>query len=107
MISRRIALCRTILSVNTQKLRAKLMCRLEEIFDIAHAMAKNSNVDLSVRNKWAQIATYAAQTINSLAKGFDEQQINKQLDELESLVSEARAKGKTRTTEKGAAAGSG
>jgi hypothetical protein len=106
MIARRIVQCRTIVSVNTQRLRARLMRRLEEIFDIAHAMAKDANVDLSVRNKWAQIATYAAQTINSLAKGFDEQQINSQLDELEELVSEARAKTKARKAQ-GEVAGTG
>jgi len=38
--------------------------------------------------------------MNNVALGFDERQIDMQLDELERLVNEAKAKGKAGETEK-------
>ena len=92
MVLRRIQLCRTIVRVDTQSLRAKLLGKLEELYDLAHGLAKNEDLDLPSRNKWARVAAYTAQTISCVASGFDEQQVNSQLDDLECLVNEARAK---------------
>jgi hypothetical protein len=103
MILRRIQLCRRIVRVNTQALRQKLLFKLQELYDLAHDLAKDRKLDLVIRNKWARVAAYTAQTINSIASEFDEQQINCNLSELERLVVEARAKAQARKAEKAAA----
>ena len=100
MVLRRIQLCRTIVRVDTQSLRSKLLGKLEELYDLAHDLAKNESIDLPSRNKWARVAAYTAQTINCVASGFDEQQINSQLDELERLVNEARARKQVKEAQK-------
>jgi len=94
MIIRRLQIARRIFKVDTQRLREKLLSQLQELFDMACGQAKNKNLDLMQREKYARVAAYTAQVIEGVAKGFDERQINKQLDELEELVSEARAKTK-------------
>ena len=104
---RRIHQCRTIVKIDTQQLRGKLLKSLNELYDLACGLAKNRNIDLSLRNKWVRVAAYCAQTIESLAKGFDERQIDEDLDELERLVNEAKSKVKATADQKGdAAAGS-
>lgn len=57
-------------------------------------------VTLKHRQMWARVAAYIAQIMNSVASGFDERSIDEQLDELERLVDEAKAKGKAGKTEK-------
>jgi hypothetical protein len=68
------------------------MVKLKDMFDAAHCLAQQKDLDLNVRQKWMRVAAYAAQVINSLASGFDEKQIDKDLDKLEVLVNEATAK---------------
>jgi hypothetical protein len=107
MIVRRLRLARHVCRVDTQRLREKLLMRLKELFDMSCGQARNKGLDLWEREKWARVAAYTAQVMEGLAKGFDESQVNKQLDELESLVGEARAKGKVRAAEEGPPAGPG
>ena len=101
MITQRIGKLKETVKVDTQRLRGKALEGLEELFDLAQAMAKSQNVKLKQRQIWARIAAYIAQIINSVASGFDERQINADLDELERLVNVARAKAKNGETEEG------
>jgi hypothetical protein len=92
MVYKRIEKCRRILEIDTQQIRFKVIKKLEEMFDCAHALSQNKALQLREREKWAKIAAYIAQTINSVSAGFDEQKVNRELAELEQLVNEARAK---------------
>jgi hypothetical protein len=96
--------------VDTQRIRGKTLNSLQELFDLAVALAKGKvktqnedgvpvKVTLKQRQMWARVAAYIAQIMNSVASGFDERQIDVQLDELERLVNEAKAKGKAGKTE--------
>jgi len=100
MIKRRIADLKENIHVNTQRIREKTLNRLEELFDIAEGMAKSKNVKMKQRQIWARIAAYIAQIMNSVALSFDERQIDADLDELERLVNEAKAKAKTKKTKR-------
>jgi hypothetical protein len=75
-------------------MRGKTLRNLEELFNMAKTLAKDDKVKLSARQKWAHIAAYLAQVINSVATGFDEKEIDVQLSELEKLVDEVKAKTK-------------
>ena len=97
---RRIQQCGIVLRVHTQQLRGKLLKSLEELYDLAYDLARNRNIDLSVRNRWARVAAYCAQTIECIAKGFDERQLDEDLNELERLVNEAKSKVKTAANQK-------
>lgn len=94
MICNRLQKCRRILQIDTQQIRFKVIKKLEEMFDCAHALSRNTGLDLRDRENWAKIAAYIAQTINSVSAGFDEQKVNREIDELENLVNKARAKTK-------------
>lgn len=111
MISRRVAELKENVKVNTQEIRVKTLNRLEELFDLAVALAKGEvktqtengkteKVTLKQRQIWARVAAYIAQIMNSVAEGFDERQIDADLDELERLVNEAKAKAKGKKTKR-------
>jgi len=113
MIVRRIAELKETVKVDTQRIRTKTLDSLQQLFDLAAALAKGElktqneagmpvKVTLKQRQMWARVAAYIAQIMNSVAQGFDERQIDVQLDELEKFVNEARAKAKVRETKKGA-----
>lgn len=102
MISWRVLKAEETLHVDTQKLRRKLMDWLEEIFDLACRIAKGEiqtlegkPLTLKARKDWARIAGFTAQVIQSIAKGFDEKEIDDQLKELRRLIDEAKAKAGT------------
>jgi len=111
MIIRRIAELKRTVKVDTQEIRSKTIRSLELLFDLAVAFAKGEiktqkeegkrvKVTLKQRQMWARIAAYIAQIMNSIASGFDEKEIDVQLDELERLVNEAKAKTKNGKTGK-------
>jgi len=111
MIFKRLAELKETIRVDTQRIRGKTLNSLQELFDLAVALAKGKvktqnedgvpvKVTLKQRQMWARVAAYIAQIMNSVASGFDERQIDVQLDELERLVNEAKAKGKAGNTEK-------
>jgi hypothetical protein len=89
--------------------------RLEEIFQISADYArgkvervigedgKERPLTIVERQFWARIAAYTAQIMNNVAKGIDERQIDQDLDHLEKLINEAKAKAKDGATEKGVA----
>ena len=118
MIAKRLAELKETIKVDTQNIRGKTLNSLQELFDLAVALAKGRvktqnedgvpvKVTLKQRQMWARIAAYIAQIMNSVASGFDERQIDVQLDELERLVNEAKAKGKAGKTEKRDASATG
>ena len=78
---------------DTQKLRDKLLKRLEVMFAMAEESAK---VAKTARQKtdFMRVAGYIAQVMNSLSKTFDEATVTKDLEELEKMINEAMAKGK-------------
>ena len=90
MIARRLQIARRIFKVETQRLREKLLSKLQELFDMACEQAKNKNLDLMEREKYARVAAYAAQVIEGVAKGFDEYKFNADLAKLEKLINEAQ-----------------
>jgi hypothetical protein len=94
MIICRISKLKKRVNLDTQRLREKTLEGLEELFDLAQAMAKSNNVKFKQRQIWARIAAYIGQIMNSIAKGFDERHLNAELDEVERLINEARAKTK-------------
>ncbi len=83
---------RRIFHVDTQHTRRKLLVQLEELFEIASNYArgkfnhirdetgKERPLTIAERQNYTRIATYTAQIINSVAKGLDERQIDKDLD---------------------------
>jgi len=106
MVKRRIAQLKEELKADTQKIRLKTIEQLQEIFNMASALAKGEvkhqtedgkprKLTLSQRQKWARVAAYIAQIINSVSNTFDERQIDEDLAKLEELINEATAKTKT------------
>jgi len=94
-------------TVQTQKIRANLLDRLEAFFDDAIKLARGEvtvsgkELTLKQRQAWGRVAAYTAQIINSVASGYDERQIDEDLKELEKLVDEAKSKAKIGTVEEG------
>ena len=110
MIIRRVVKLKRSVEVDTQRMRGKTLKALEELFDLAMSLAKGEvktqteqgeteKVTLKQRQLWARVAAYIAQIMNSVAEGFDERQIDEDLDELERLVNEARSKAEAKKTE--------
>jgi hypothetical protein len=101
LLSKRIGEIQEKVKVDTQRLREKLLRELEQIFNEAVKMARGEvtvqGKELTVKQRqlWARVAAYTAQVMQSIAKGFDEHEIDEQLKELRRLVDEAKAKAGT------------
>jgi hypothetical protein len=100
MVLHRVVRLRRTVQVNTNRLRGKSLKALEEMFNMAKDLAQNKDLKMPMRHKWAQVATYICQVINTVAIGFDEKEIDVQLSELEKLINEVKAKTKTGRIEK-------
>jgi len=100
MILSRIQKLKKRIKIDTQRMRGKTLNTLEELFDMAKDLAQNTNLKLKQRQMWTRIAAYICQVINSVASGFDERQIDVQLDQLEGLINEARSKTKAKKTKR-------
>ena len=109
MIIRRAAQLKEIIKIDTQQMRTKTLNNLQELFDLATELAKGNlktqtqggeqqRITLKQRQMWTRVAAYIAQIINSVASGFDERQIDHDLEKLEKLIDEATAKNKTQET---------
>ena len=98
MLKNRIRKLRTEVKIDTQKLRDETIKNLQELFTLAKSQAQNENLRLKQRQNWTRIAAYICQVINTIAKGFDERQIDEDLAKLEELINEAAAKTKTPPT---------
>jgi hypothetical protein len=100
-VSNRICASRRILHVDTQRTRKKLIEQLEVVFSTASNYArgnvtwvtgedgKRRPLTVLERQWWAKIAAQTAQTINNIARGFDERQIDDQLNLLEMMLNKA------------------
>jgi hypothetical protein len=89
--------------IETQELRRRLMGELEPIFDLSSAIARGDvktqvvdgrqvRISLSQRKRWARAAAQIAQIIHTIAKGFDEREIEDMLEEARRLIEEARGR---------------
>ncbi|MBS7635349.1 hypothetical protein KEJ34_07715 [Candidatus Bathyarchaeota archaeon] len=91
-ISRRITLLTETVKVDTQRLRVKILRELEVIFDDAARLVRGEvTVDgaaltMQERQLWARIAGYTAQVMQSVAKGFDEREIDEMLSALKNAI---------------------
>ena len=103
MIVQRVWKLKRRIKVDTQRMRGNALKNLEELFGLAVALAKGEvktqtedgevqKITLKQRQMLARVAAYIAQIMNSLAEGFDEREIDVQMDGLERLVNEAKAK---------------
>jgi len=52
------------------------------------------------RQFWARIAAFTAQTVNSVAKGIDERQIDLDLNKLEAMLNKTAATGKAEAADR-------
>jgi hypothetical protein len=90
--------------VDSQGIRAKLLNQLDQLFNLAFSIAKGQvkrlrddegkeySVTPGQRQKWARLATYTAQVMQNLSKGFDEKEFQTDLKKLERMVDEIRRK---------------
>jgi len=104
--SERVALylvkIRRVARVDSQEIRAKLLRQLDALFNLAFSIAKGQvkrlrddegkeyNITPQQRQKWARLATYTAQVMQNLSKGFDEKEFQTDLKRLERMVNEIR-----------------
>ena len=81
----------------TRKIIENAITNLEELAGEAHTRATAKYLSTDTRQKWARIETYIYQTINTLTKNYDSQQIAQRLEELnarvEKLMEEAQEPG--------------
>ena len=100
-VSSRIKTIRSEVKAETQRLREKMLDKLEEIFKVAAKVArgeirhqridgKMAPIRLSQRKKWLRVAKHIALTMNIVASNIDEKEIHAQLNELERLINEAQ-----------------
>ena len=75
----------------TQAVRGSLIAELEELQQWAAKRAKAVR-DERLKQKWAHVAGYLAQTIAYIAGEYDASKIDARLDELERLFREFKAK---------------
>jgi hypothetical protein len=92
MITRRIRKLTANVEINTQNLRQNAPENLKELFNTAKNLAKNENIKLKQRQTWTRIAAYIAQITNSVTHGFDERQIDEDLNKLEKPINETTTK---------------
>ena len=83
--------------LDTRKIIENAITNLEELAGEAHTRATAKYLPTDTRQKWARIETYIYQTINTLTKNYDSQQIAQRLEELnarvEKLMEEAQEPG--------------
>ena len=100
-VSRRIETIRNEVKAETQRLRGKMLNKLEEIFKIAAKVArgeikhqrikgKMAPIRLDQRKRWVRVAEHIALTMNIIASNIDKKEIHAQLNELERLINEAQ-----------------
>jgi len=102
-ITRKVAQLKETIKIDTQRIREKILEKLQAIFQNAVSLAKGETtvnkepLTIKQHQAWARVAAYTAQVIQGIAKGFDEHQIDEDLAKLEALINEAATKTKTQT----------
>ena len=74
--------------LKSQKLREQAVENLEELVKIAHSYAASDKVGLRDRREWARLETYVRQTINNIARSYDEVVIERKLSALKRVIDE-------------------
>lgn len=96
-VQRRISDLRAIRRVDTQRWRNRWISDLDDLFAVAASIASGrvsqlqvgdsfQQVTLKDRKMWAQIASSIGSTMGNLSRGYDERQVDKDLDELEAMI---------------------
>ena len=82
---------RIVRNLDTQELREEAIQDLRDLAKTAYKKAKpGQGKKLNQSVQWARITAYLYQVINTITRQYDERQIDKDLDELERLIDEAR-----------------
>jgi len=76
-------------SFKTQTIRRELTRSLGELYQEALLLGRDASLPLNTRERWARLAAYIAQTINTLTKTYDQQRIEEALTRLEERVNQA------------------
>ena len=79
--------------IDTREVIEKAIKRLMELAEEAHKRATSKYQPTEARQKWVSIEAYIYQTINSLTKTYDSQQVMEKLEELERIVEELMEEG--------------
>ena len=97
MLKNRVTKLRAIVKTDTLNLRNQAIQSLQELFALAKEQAQNPDIKSKERQDWIRIAAYTCQVINSIAVRLDENQIDKDLNNLEDLINEVQSKGKAQS----------
>ena len=100
-VERRICRLQRAVRVDTQDLRNRWIGELDELFGMATSIAKGNVSQQQVGDKfqpitpkerqmWAQVAANIGMVMGNLSKGYDERQIDKDLDEMERMMGEIK-----------------
>lgn len=109
-VERRICRLQLAVRLDTMGMRNKWINELDKLFDTATSIAKGEisqqqngdklqTIAPKERQMWAQIAANIGAVMGNLTKAYDERQIDKDLDELERLLAEARGQVEKEDTE--------
>lgn len=74
---------------DTQRVRGQLILDLKVLAELAHNQAtkiKERGRPAKKQQKWAQLAAYISNTINRIAKEYDDKKILKELEELKKMA---------------------
>ena len=71
---------------NTMSIRKDLVRGLGDLYEDAVRFGKNETYSRKEREKWSRLASYIAQTVNSIIESYDKIVIEETLDELMELV---------------------
>jgi hypothetical protein len=85
---RRVRVIRDSYEVDAKATIEKAIRNLMELAEEAHRLATSKYQPTEDRQRWARIAAYIYQTINSLAKTHDSQTFSERLEELTRRVDE-------------------
>lgn len=82
----RIAKIATKFDGDTQKIRGELILDLKALAEQALDNAAHKGATPKNKQKWAQLAAYISNTINRIAKEYDDKKILEELEELNKMA---------------------
>jgi hypothetical protein len=96
-VERRICRLKREVRFDTQDLRNKWLGELDDLFSLATSIAKGEvsqqkvgdemkPITLKERQMWAHIAANIGAVMSNMSNGYDERQIDKDLDKLEEML---------------------
>jgi hypothetical protein len=98
-VERRICRLQRLVRFDTQDLRNRWLGELDDLFSLATSIAKGEVSQQKVGDKmqyispkerqmWAHLAANIGMVMSNMSKGYDERQIDKDLDKLEEMLQE-------------------